>query len=36
MEGVKIEKSSMVHDDMENYIIKTNFNNVNFRYFDEI
>ena len=27
---VKVHKSSMVQDDVEAFIIKTNFNNVNF------
>ena len=36
--GLGIQQSSMVQDDidLESYIIKANFNNVNFVYFDEL
>ena len=30
MKELKVHKSSMVQDDVEAFIIKTNFNNVNF------
>ena len=35
-DGFKVQNTLMVQDDMESYIMKRNFNNIDFQYFDEL
>ena len=36
MEYFRVQRPSMLRDDVETFIFKSNFHNVDFKYFDEL